>query len=53
MFVNVNGPDIDDFDPLPFVSSWLAAGGRQSISHKPGAASKTEKTKKLVQNWMV
>jgi hypothetical protein len=53
MFVNVNGPDIDDFDPLPFVRSWLAAGGRQSISHKPGAASKTEKRKKLVQNWVV
>ena len=35
MFDNVNGPDIYDFDPLPFVSSWLATGGRQSISYKP------------------
>jgi hAT family C-terminal dimerisation region len=39
MFVNVNGPDID---PFPFVSLWLAAGDRQSISDKPGATSKTD-----------
>ena len=37
MFVNVNGPDISNFDPLPFVWSWLADGGRLSTSYKPGA----------------
>jgi len=53
MFVNVNGPDIDEFDPLPFVRSRLADGGKQSTSHKPGHTRKTAKTKTLVQNWVM
>ncbi len=54
MFVNVNGPDITNFDPLPFVKSWLADGGRPSNSYKPGTQlSKTAKVNRLVHNWVV
>ena len=53
MFVNVNGPDISNFDPLPFVRSWLADGGRLSTSHKPGATSKSAEVNRLVYNWVM
>ena len=52
MFVNVNGPDIGNFDPLPFVRSWLAVGGRLFTSYKPGATSKSAKLDRLVHNWV-
>ena len=42
MFVNLNGPPVDDFDPLPFVKSWLADGKRLSTSWKPGASGEVE-----------
>jgi len=41
LFVNLNGPDISQFNPLPFVKSWLVGGGKLSTSWKPGAASNT------------
>jgi len=42
MFVKLNGPDLAEFDPMPYVKSWLAAGGRPSTSWKTGAAATME-----------
>lgn len=36
LFVDLNGPPLDKFDPVPFVRSWIAAGHRLSTSWKPG-----------------
>ncbi|KAK1879466.1 E3 SUMO-protein ligase KIAA1586 [Dissostichus eleginoides] len=36
LFVDLNGPPLDKFDPVPFVKSWIKAGHRLSSSWKPG-----------------
>ena len=54
MFINVNGRKIGDFDPILFVKSWLAHGGRLSTSWKPGSTSaKSDKNSSKVSNWVL
>ncbi|XP_060788818.1 E3 SUMO-protein ligase KIAA1586-like [Neoarius graeffei] len=36
LFVDLNGPPLVKFDPIPFVRSWIKAGHRLSSSWKPG-----------------
>ena len=36
LFVDLNGPPLVKFDPIPFVRSWIKAGHRLSTSWKPG-----------------
>jgi hypothetical protein len=43
MFVNLNGLDIGDFDPIPFVKSWIGGGGRLLTSWKPGPVANLDK----------
>ncbi|XP_077089675.1 E3 SUMO-protein ligase KIAA1586-like [Siphateles boraxobius] len=36
LFVDLNGPPLDRFDPAPFVQSWIKTGHRMSASWVPG-----------------
>jgi len=53
MFLRLNGPGLTDFDPLPFVKSWLTSGGRLSTSWKPGPSANWFNDKKRVHTWVV
>jgi hypothetical protein len=39
MFVILNGPSLEHFDPLPYVQSWIATGKRLSTSWVPGPSA--------------
>ncbi|XP_048037434.1 E3 SUMO-protein ligase KIAA1586-like [Megalobrama amblycephala] len=47
LFVDLNGPPLEQFDPLPFVSSWIKAGHRPSTSWVTGRKAKTEDPRPL------
>uniref|UniRef100_A0A8C6WVY2 HAT C-terminal dimerisation domain-containing protein n=1 Tax=Neogobius melanostomus TaxID=47308 RepID=A0A8C6WVY2_9GOBI len=47
LFVDLNGPPLEQFDPLPFVSSWIKAGHRPSTSWVTGRKAKTEEPRPL------
>ncbi|RXN03547.1 E3 SUMO-protein ligase KIAA1586-like [Labeo rohita] len=47
LFVDLNGPPLEQFDPLPFVSSWIKAGHRPSTSWVTGWKAKTEDPRPL------
>lgn len=51
LFVDLNGPPLDKFDPVPFVRSWIAAGHRLSTSWKPGR--EPQKTVEARHLWSV
>ncbi|KAK1895591.1 Zinc finger protein 862 [Dissostichus eleginoides] len=36
LFVDLNGPPINKFDPFPFIQSWINKGHRTSTSWVPG-----------------
>lgn len=41
LFVDMNGPPLDRFDPAPFVTSWIKAGHRQSTAWVTGKRPQT------------
>lgn len=47
LFVDLNGPPLEQFDPLPFVSSWIKAGHPPSTSWVTGRKAKTEDPRPL------
>jgi hypothetical protein len=51
MFIRLNGVSVTNFEPYPYVQSWIAAGNRQSTSWVPGptAAKKPDIHQTLVE----
>jgi hypothetical protein len=51
MFIRLNGVSVTNFEPYPYVQSWIAAGNRQSASWVPGptAAKKPDIHQTLVE----
>lgn len=47
LFLDVNGPPLEYFNPKPFVRSWLKAGHRLSASWKPGKDAKRKEKRPL------
>ena len=47
LFMDLNGPPLEQFDPLPFVSSWIKAGHPPSTSWDTGRKAKTEDPRPL------
>jgi len=55
MFVKLNGVSVAEFDPYPYVRSWIAAGNRQSTSWLtgPAAVHKRDSHQSLVEKCCV
>ena len=54
MFLKLNGPTLSDFDPLPFIKSWIAKGRKESTSWKTGQKSNSvTKPNKNISKWVV
>lgn len=47
LFVDLNGPPIDKFDPLPYIQSWIKKGHRTSTSWVPGPRPKPPENRAL------
>ena len=52
MFIRLNGVSVADFNPIPYVQSWLAAGNRPSTASITGrkAAEKSDIHQTLIHN---
>ena len=55
MFIKLNGVSVAQFNPYPYVRSWIAAGNRQSTSWLTGSAAteKSDSHQTLVQKFCV
>ncbi|XP_062376891.1 E3 SUMO-protein ligase KIAA1586-like [Sardina pilchardus] len=47
LFVDLNGPPLERFDPMPFVTSWLKSGHRLSTSWVTGPRAKAAEPRAL------
>lgn len=47
LFVYINGPPLEQFDPQPFIRSWIKAGHKPSTSWVPGPKAKKKPLRSL------
>ncbi|KAK1895996.1 Zinc finger protein 862, partial [Dissostichus eleginoides] len=48
LFVDLNGPPINKFDPFPFIQSWINKGHRTSTSWVPGPRPQSAENRPLI-----
>jgi hypothetical protein len=50
LFININGPDIQDFDPKSYVRSWLSDNHQSAESMRNTNRSKQEDNENIIQS---